>query len=111
VLPLIANHGFMISLGDLDGSAVFTGYNRSIEGDKGPVESGNLIRNLGDRIIAVNGVMTSSFHQVCYMMQESKRNANTCCFVRFRETKDEGHNDSSAQSIPSFMPQSRRSRS
>lgn len=109
LLPVSAKHGFMIRLGDLNGSAVFTGYSRSTEGDKGPAELGNLIRNLGDRIIAVNGVMTSSFHQVCDMMQEIKRNAETCCFVRFRETKDEGQSDSSALSIPSFMPQSIRS--
>jgi hypothetical protein len=108
-LPISTKHGLMICIGDLDGSAVFTGYNRSVEGDKGPAELGNLIRDMGDRIIAVNGVITSSFHQVCDLMQESKRNANACCFVRFRETKDEGHGDSTSPSIPSYLPQARRS--
>jgi hypothetical protein len=99
----------MIRLGDLDGSAVFIGYSRSTEGDRGPAELGNLIRNMGDKIIAVNGVMTSSFHQVCHLMQESKRNAYGCCLVRLRETKDEGHSDSPSPSMASFLPQARRS--
>ena len=85
VLPISAEYGLMIRMGDLDGMAVFTGYSRYADGRKGPAELRKVIRNEGDRIVAVNGVMTSSFAHMCHLIQESKKNADAHCSIRFRE--------------------------
>jgi hypothetical protein len=91
VLPMSAEHGLMIRMGDLEGVAVFTGYSRYADGGKGPAELRRLIRNEGDRIVAVNGVMASSFPHVCHLIRESKRKADAHCFIRFRDVNSKSY--------------------
>lgn len=63
VLPYIHDQGLLINVGEVNGSVSFLGYRRLPDGSKGPAEVQNLLRESGDRIIAVNGVSTVSIHR------------------------------------------------
>jgi hypothetical protein len=91
VLPMSAKHGLMIRLAERDGLTEFLGYSRYADGGKGPAELRKLIRNEGDRIVAVNGVMASSFPHVCHLIRESKRKADAHCFIRFRDVNSKSY--------------------
>jgi hypothetical protein len=91
VLPISAEHGLMIRLADRDGLTEFLGYSQYADGGKGPAELRKLIRNKGDRIVAVNGVMTSSFPHVWHLIRESKRKADAHCVIRFRNINSKSY--------------------
>jgi SNF2 family DNA or RNA helicase len=86
VLP-ITSKGLMMNVGEIHGSVAFLGYRAFPDGSKGPAEKNNLIRNVGDKIIAVDGVSTvsKSFKEVILLLRESGK--NKYAFMRFLENK------------------------
>jgi hypothetical protein len=52
----ITSKGLMMNVGEIHGSVAFLGYRNLPDGSKGPAEINNLIRTVGDKIIAVDGV-------------------------------------------------------
>ena len=58
----------------------------SLTDRKDHAELNKLIRNVGDKIVAVNGVKVMSYHQLIAVIQESKNNPVTIC-VSKRITK------------------------
>lgn len=86
VVP-ITSKGLMMNVGEIHGSVAFLGYRSFPDGSKGPAELANLIRNVGDKIIAVDGVSTinKSFKEVILMLRESGK--NKFAFMRFLENK------------------------
>jgi Chromo (CHRromatin Organisation MOdifier) domain len=83
----ITSKGLMMNVGEIQGSVAFLGYRSFPDGTKGPSEIRQLIRNVGDKIIAVDGVPTvkKSFQDVIGMLKESGQ--NKFAFMRFLETK------------------------
>ena len=86
IIP-ITSKGLMMNVGEIHGSVAFLGYRSFPDGTKGPAELSNLIRNIGDKIIAVDGVSTinKSFKQVILLLRESGK--NKFAFMRFLESK------------------------
>lgn len=86
VLPITAK-GLMLNVGEVQGAVAFLGYRTFPDGGKGPAELYNLIRNVGDKIIAVDGVSTigKSFKQVIGMLRESGK--NKFAYMRFLENR------------------------
>lgn len=86
VVP-ITSKGLMMNVGEIHGSVAFLGYRTFPDGSKGPAELCNLIRNVGDKIVAVDGVSTinKSFKDVILMLRESGK--NKFAFMRFLENK------------------------
>jgi len=75
----------MLNVGEVHGAVSFLGYRTFPDGTKGPAELRNLIRCVGDKIIAVDGVSTvgKSFKDVINMLRESGK--NKFCYMRFLE--------------------------
>ena len=86
VVP-ITSKGLMMNVGEIHGSVAFLGYRTFPDGTKGPAEINKLIRNVGDKIIAVDGVSTvnKSFKEVINLLRESGK--NKYAFMRFLATK------------------------
>ncbi|CAB9497972.1 CHD3-type chromatin-remodeling factor CHR7 [Seminavis robusta] len=86
IIPITAK-GLMMNVGEIHGSVAFLGYRSFPDGSKGPSEIKRLIRNVGDKIIAVDGVSTvkKTFQQVIAMLKESGK--HKYAFMRFLETK------------------------
>ena len=86
VIP-ITSKGLLMNVGEINGSVAFLGYRQFPDGTKGPAERNHLIRNVGDKIIAVDGASTigKSFKEVISMLRESGR--NKFAYMRFIETK------------------------
>jgi Chromo (CHRromatin Organisation MOdifier) domain len=86
VIP-ITSKGLMMNVGEVHGSVAFLGYRQFPDGTKGPAESQNLVRNVGDKIIAVDGISTigTSFKDVISLLRESGK--NKYAYMRFLETK------------------------
>lgn len=86
VIP-ITSKGLMMNVGEVHGSVAFLGYRQFPCGAKGPSESQNLVRNVGDKIIAVDGISTigMSFKDVISLLRESGK--NKYAYMRFLETK------------------------
>lgn len=86
VVP-ITSKGLMMNVGEIHGSVAFLGYRTFPDGSKGPAELRNLIRNVGDKIIAVDGVSTvnKSFKEVINLLRESGKNQFS--FMRFLESR------------------------
>lgn len=86
VIP-ITSKGLLMNVGEIQGSVAFLGYRQFPDGSKGPAELNNLIRNVGDKIIAVDGSSTigKSFKEVIDMLRESGK--NTFAYMRFLENK------------------------
>ncbi len=80
------SRGLMVRVGDLYGSTVFLEYRRGHDGEKGYAETNNLIRNVGDKIVAVNGVAIKSYHHAIGLIQESRASSYT--YLRFQENRD-----------------------
>lgn len=59
VVP-ITKFGLLMNVGEINGSVAFLGYRSFPDGTKGPAEVQKLIRNVGDKIISVDGVSTVS---------------------------------------------------
>lgn len=86
IIP-ITSRGLMMNVGEVHGSVAFLGYRQFPDGSKGPAELSNLIRNAGDKIIAVDGVSTvgKSFKDVIDMLRESGK--NKYAYMRFLENR------------------------
>lgn len=85
------SRGLMIRVGDLFGSPVFIEYRRGPLGEKGPAEMNQMIRNAGDRLVAVNGILVNSYHQAIGLIQENRNAPAT--HLRFREPRDVDANE------------------
>ena len=83
----ITSKGLMMNVGEIHGSVAFLGYRRFPDGSRGPSEIANLIRNVGDKIIAVDGASTigKTFKEVILMLRESGK--NKFAFMRFLENR------------------------
>jgi hypothetical protein len=57
IIPITAK-GLMMNVGEIHGSVAFLGYRQFPDGSKGPAELKKIIRNVGDKIIAVDGMST-----------------------------------------------------
>lgn len=86
IIP-ITSKGLMMNVGEMHGSVAFLGYRPFPGGSKGPAEIGNLIRSVGDKIIAVDGASTlgKSFQEVINMLRESGK--NKYAYMRFLESR------------------------
>lgn len=86
VIP-ITSKGLMMNVGEIHGTVAFLGYRQFPDGTKGPSEITKLVRNVGDKIIAVDGVSTvdKSFQEVILLLKESGK--QKYAFMRFLETK------------------------
>lgn len=86
VVPITAK-GLMMNVGEIHGSVAFLGYRTFPDGSKGPAEKKNLIRNVGDKIIAVDGVSTvnKTFKEVINLLRESGK--NQYAIMRFLESR------------------------
>lgn len=86
VVP-VTSRGLMMNVGEVSGSVAFLGYRKFPDGSKGPAEVANLIRNSGDRIIAVDGISTvgKTFKEVIALLRESGK--NKFAFMRFIESR------------------------
>lgn len=87
VIVPITSKGLMMNVGEMHGSVAFLGYRSFSDGSKGPAELANLIRGVGDKIIAVDGVSTvgKSFKEVIGMLRESGKNKFS--YMRFLENR------------------------
>ena len=86
IIP-ITSKGLMMNVGEIHGSVAFLGYRSFPDGSKGPAELNSLIRNVGDKIVAVDGISTvnKSFKEVIMLLRESGK--NKFAFMRFLETR------------------------
>lgn len=86
IIP-ITSKGLMMNVGEIHGSVAFLGYRSFPDGSKGPAEVNNIIRNVGDKIIAVDGMSTidKTFKEVILMLRESGK--NKYAFMRFLENR------------------------
>lgn len=86
VVP-ITSKGLLMNVGEVHGSVSFLGYRTFPDGSKGPAEKSKLIRNVGDKIIAVDGNSTAglSFKEVIALLRESGKNQFS--FMRFLESR------------------------
>ena len=86
IIP-ITSKGLLLNVGEIHGSVAFLGYRQFPDGSKGPAEAKNLIRNVGDKIIAVDGKSTigKSFKEVIAMLRESAK--NRYAYMRFLENR------------------------
>jgi hypothetical protein len=86
IVPITAK-GLMMNVGEIHGSVAFLGYRQFPDGSKGPAELKNLIRSVGDKIIAVDGISTvnKSFKEIINILRESGK--NKFAFMRFLENR------------------------
>jgi hypothetical protein len=86
IIP-ITSKGLMMNVGELTGCVAFLGYRQFPDGAKGPAELNKLVRGVGDKIIAVDGVSTinKSFKEVISLLRESGK--NEFALMRFLESK------------------------
>ncbi len=84
IIP-VTSKGLMMNVGEINGSVAFLGYRQFPDGSKGPAEIKRVIRGVGDKIIAVDGVSTvnKSFHEVIGLLRES--GTNSYAIMRFIE--------------------------
>jgi hypothetical protein len=77
----VTSKGLLINVGEKDTAVRFLGYRQLPNNIKGPSELANLVRNVGDSIIAVNGksAVGKSFLEVISMLKESV----TFAYIRF----------------------------
>lgn len=69
----VTSKGLLLNVGEINGSVAFLGYRQCPDGSKGPAELYNLIRGVGDKIIAVNGNSTvnKSFQDIIALLKQS----------------------------------------
>jgi hypothetical protein len=86
VVPVTAK-GLLLNVGEVHGSVAFLGYRQFPDGTKGPAEINRLIRNVGDKIIAVDGNSTigKSFKEVIAMLRRSTD--HQYAYMRFQDTR------------------------
>jgi len=82
IIP-ITSKGLMMNVGEINGCVAFLGYRQFPDGSKGPAEVQNLIKSVGDKIIAVDGISTinKSFQEVISLLRESGK--NKMAYMRF----------------------------
>ena len=83
----ITSKGLLMNVGEVHGSVAFLGYRQFPDGSKGPAEINNLIRGVGDKIIAVDGTSTvgKTFKEVISLLRVSGK--NNYAFMRFLESR------------------------
>lgn len=81
----VTSKGLMMNVGEINSSVAFLGYRKFADGTRGPAEINQIIRGVGDKIIAVDGVSTvnKSFKEVIAMLRESGK--NSFAVMRFLE--------------------------
>jgi SNF2-related domain/Chromo (CHRromatin Organisation MOdifier) domain len=86
IIPITAK-GLMMNVGEMHGSVAFLGYRQFADGTKGPAELTRVVRSVGDKIIAVDGISTvgKSFQDVINMLRDSGK--NKFAYMRFLETR------------------------
>jgi chromodomain-helicase-DNA-binding protein 7 len=86
IIP-ITEKGLMMNVGEVQGSVAFLGYRQFADGVRGPAEINNLVKNIGDKIISINGQSTTgkAFKDVIEMLRESGK--HQFCYMRFYESK------------------------
>jgi hypothetical protein len=86
IIPITAK-GLMMNVGEMHGAVAFLGYRQFADGTKGPAEIGAVVRNVGDKIIAVDGVSTvgKTFQDVINLLRESGK--NKYAYMRFLEAR------------------------
>jgi hypothetical protein len=84
VVP-VTSKGLMMNVGEINSSVSFLGYRQFADGTKGPAELNRVIRGVGDKIIAVDGVSTVNklFKEVISMLRNSGK--NSFAVMRFLE--------------------------
>jgi hypothetical protein len=84
VVP-VTSKGLMMNVGEINSSVSFLGYRQFPDGTKGPAELNRIIRGVGDKIIAVDGVSTVNkmFKEVISMLRDSGK--NSFAVMRFLE--------------------------
>jgi hypothetical protein len=84
VVP-VTSKGLMMNVGEINSSVSFLGYRQFPDGSKGPAELNRIIRGVGDKIIAVDGVSTVNkmFKEVISMLRDSGK--NSFAVMRFLE--------------------------
>jgi len=89
IIPITAK-GLMMNVGEISGSVAFLGYRSFPDGTKGPAELANLVRNVGDKITAVDGISTigKTFQDVIKLLRESGK--NKFAYMRFLEARFSG---------------------
>ena len=77
----VTSSGLLLNVGESPGGVAFLGYRQFPDGSKGPSEERQLLRKIGDIIIAVNGRSTvkKSFKDIIPILKESK----TFAYMRF----------------------------
>jgi hypothetical protein len=69
-----------------DGVVVFSGYRRHDDGRKGPAEVNNLVRSVGDEVVAVNGTVVTGqslkriIALLCQAKEQSPSSGVRVCF-------------------------------
>jgi hypothetical protein len=86
IIPITAK-GLMMNVGEIHGSVAFLGYRQLPDGSKGPAELAKIVRNVGDKIVAVDGLSTfgKSFKEVIDMLKETGK--HRYAYMRFLENR------------------------
>lgn len=86
IIPITAK-GLMMNVGEIHGSVAFLGYRQFPDRSRGPAEIAQIVRNVGDKIIAVDGVSTygKSFKEVIDLLKETGK--NSYAYMRFLENR------------------------
>lgn len=77
----VTSKGLLLNVGEQDGTVRFLGYRQLPDNAKGPSELAQLVHNVGDQIIAVNGrsAVGKTFNEVINMLKENI----TFAYLRF----------------------------
>jgi hypothetical protein len=94
---------FMMNLYIQNGSVKFGSYRQSQDGSAGPAENMKLIRGFGDKIVAVDGIMTEnkSPKEINAMIRESAKNQSTIWRFLQSSSKSSSSDSSSSDSSSS----------
>ena len=82
IIP-ITDKGLMMNVGEVNHSVAFLGYRQFPDGTQGPAEKKQIVRAVGDKIVAVDGISTvgKSFKDVIQILREAGK--NKFAFMRF----------------------------
>jgi Chromo (CHRromatin Organisation MOdifier) domain len=86
IIP-ITSKGLMMNVGEMHGSVSFLGYRQFSGGILSPAEERKLVKGVGDKIVAVDGIATigMSFQDVIALLRQSGR--HKFAYMRFQESK------------------------
>ena len=96
ILP-VTSGGLLLNVGEKQGGVQFLGYRQLPNNGKGPSELANLVHNVGDQIIAVNGksAVGKTFIEVIGMLKECV----TFAYIRFLSCRNKHSELSSCGSL------------